>query len=68
MNNLQKTNQFLDKIRPLAHEKGVSLTQLVIRWTLQRPGISVALVGARNEEQVKQNAHAAFEVSRRRWI
>jgi len=60
MNNLIKTNDFLNTIRPLAKEKGVSLAQLVIRWTLQRPGISVALVGARNEDQVKQNAGAAL--------
>ncbi len=63
--NLVKTNRFLDTIRPLALEKGVTLSQLVIRWTLQRPGISVALVGARNEAQVKQNAVAArFVLSR----
>ncbi|MFO7668764.1 MAG: aldo/keto reductase [Bacteroidales bacterium] len=63
--NLVKTNRFLDTIRPLALEKGVTLSQLVIRWTLQRPGISVALVGARNEAQVIQNAVAArFELSR----
>ncbi|MCP4312610.1 MAG: aldo/keto reductase [Bacteroidetes bacterium] len=59
MNNLIKTNDFLDNIRPLAEEKGKTLAQLVIRWTLQRPGISVALVGARNEAQVEQNAVAA---------
>ena len=63
--NLVKTNRFLDTIRPLALERGVTLSQLVIRWTLQRPGISVALVGARNEAQVKQNAVAArFVLSR----
>lgn len=62
--NVIKTNKFLDSIRPLALDKGVSLSQLVIRWTLQRPGITVALVGARNEEQVKQNAAAAhFDLS-----
>ena len=62
--NVLKTNKFLDEIRPLAQEKGVSLSQLVIRWTIQRPGITVALVGARNEAQVKQNAGAAsFELS-----
>jgi aryl-alcohol dehydrogenase-like predicted oxidoreductase len=63
--NLVKTNRFLDTLRPLALEKEVTLSQLVIRWTLQRPGISVALVGARNEAQVKQNAVAArFVLSR----
>ncbi len=61
INNLIKTNKFLDKIKPLAEEKGATLSQLVIAWTLCQPGITVALVGARNEEQVKQNA-GAFSV------
>ena len=64
MDNVLKTNHFLESIRPLAQEKGVSISQLVIRWTIQRPGITVALVGARNEAQVAQNALAAsFELS-----
>ncbi len=57
-NNLIETNKFLDEIRPLAEEKGATLSQLVIAWTLCQPGITVALVGARTEEQVKQNAGA----------
>jgi aryl-alcohol dehydrogenase-like predicted oxidoreductase len=59
INNLIKINQFLDSIKPLAEEKGATLAQLVIRWTLQRPGITAALAGARNEMQVAQNAGAA---------
>lgn len=62
MNNLIKTNQFLDKIKPLAKAKGATLSQLVIAWTLLQPGITVALVGARTEEQVKQNS-GAMEVN-----
>lgn len=57
--NLIKINQFLNSIKPMAEEKGATLSQLVIRWTLQQPGITVALVGARNKEQVEQNAVAA---------
>ncbi len=58
INNLVKTNKFLDKIKPLAEEKGATLSQLVIAWTLCQPGITVALVGARTEEQVVQNVGA----------
>ncbi len=61
INNLIKTNAFLERIKPLAAEKGATLSQLVIAWTLLQPGITVALVGARTEEQVKQNA-GAWEV------
>ena len=58
INNLIKTNKFLEKIEPLAKEKGCTLSQLVIAWTRCQPGITVALVGARTEEQVSQNAGA----------
>ncbi|WP_431214970.1 aldo/keto reductase [Puia sp. P3] len=30
----------------------------MIRWTLDRPGITIALVGARNAQQAVQNAGA----------
>ena len=56
--NLIRTNEFLGKIKPIADEKGLSLGQLVILWTLEQPGITIALVGARNAEQATQNAKA----------
>ncbi|WP_431200550.1 hypothetical protein ACQ86K_13635 [Mucilaginibacter sp. P19] len=31
---------------------------MVIRWTINHPGITVALVGARNAEQSVENAKA----------
>jgi aryl-alcohol dehydrogenase-like predicted oxidoreductase len=56
---ISKTNAFLKKIRPLAEDKGASLAQLVLRWTLEQPGITIALAGARNQKQSVQNAEAA---------
>ncbi len=56
--NIRKTNAFLEKIKPLADDKNATLAQLVIRWTLEQPGITIALVGARNEAQAIQNAKA----------
>ncbi|UCG28318.1 MAG: aldo/keto reductase [Bacteroidales bacterium] len=62
--NLIKTNEFLANITPLAKEKGITLAQMVIRWTLQQPGITVCLVGARNIRQVDENYRAIdFELS-----
>ena len=55
---IAKTNTFLEKIKPMAESKSVTLAQLVIRWTLERPGITIALVGARNKQQAVQNAKA----------
>jgi len=59
INNLIKINHFLESIRPVAEEKGATLSQLVIGWTLQQPGITAALVGARTDRQVLENAASA---------
>lgn len=56
--NVKKTNAFLDKLRPMAKEKDATLSQLVLRWTIEQPGITIALVGARNADQAIQNAGA----------
>ncbi|WP_295212310.1 aldo/keto reductase [uncultured Chryseobacterium sp.] len=56
---IEKTNALLDKVKPVAEQYHVSLGQLVLRWTIERPGITVALAGARNAEQAVQNAGAA---------
>ncbi|PUZ27130.1 Predicted oxidoreductase [Chitinophaga costaii] len=56
--NVRRINDFLAKIKPLAESKNATLGQLVIRWTIERPGISAALVGARNADQALQNARA----------
>ncbi len=57
--NLIRTSVFLDKIKPLADEKKATLGQLVIRWTLEQPGITITLVGARNAVQAIENAKAS---------
>ena len=56
--NVSRVNAVLNRIRPLAETKNATLGQLVLRWTLAQPGITVALVGARNPEQAVQNARA----------
>jgi len=56
--NIAATDAFLQKIKPLADEKNASISQLVLRWTIEQPGITIALVGARNAEQAIQNAKA----------
>jgi len=49
---------FADEIRPLAEAHGATVAELVIAWTLSRPGITFALCGARNPDQARENAHA----------
>lgn len=54
-----KIKAFLDAIEPLATAKNATLSQLVLRWTILQPGITVALAGARNADQAIANAKAA---------
>jgi len=57
--NVTRINAFLDKIKPIADEKKATLGQLVLAWTIEQPGITIALVGARNPQQAIENAAAA---------
>lgn len=56
--DLKKVQQFLRSIEPVALDKGVTLAQLVLRWTTLQPAITVVLAGARNAEQAIANAKA----------
>jgi aryl-alcohol dehydrogenase-like predicted oxidoreductase len=56
--NIERTNKLLEKITPIAEKHDATLSQLVINWTIHRPGVACVLVGARNAEQVNDNAQA----------
>ena len=56
--NLKRIDSLMTKLKPLAAEKNATLAQLVLRWTIQQPGITIALVGARNPKQAVENAGA----------
>lgn len=57
--NLARVDAFLNKIAPLASDKKATIGQLVLRWTLEQPGITIALVGARDAKQALENAAAS---------
>lgn len=56
--NRKKVLDALEKIKPIARERNITLAQLVINWTFSQPGITTAIVGARTPEQVEENAGA----------
>ncbi len=56
--NIERIHTLLDVMRPIAADKGCTLGQLVLRWTIDRPGITIALVGARDARQAVENAMA----------
>jgi aryl-alcohol dehydrogenase-like predicted oxidoreductase len=48
----------VDALDAVAQETGKTVPQVALNWLLQRPGVSNVIVGARNEEQLKQNLGA----------
>jgi aryl-alcohol dehydrogenase-like predicted oxidoreductase len=48
----------VDALDAVAKETGRSVPQVALNWLLQRPTISSVIIGARNEEQLKQNLAA----------
>lgn len=53
-----KNQDFLDVLRGIAREIGKPVSQVVLNWTVQRPGITVALCGAKRSHQIIENAEA----------
>jgi aryl-alcohol dehydrogenase-like predicted oxidoreductase len=55
---LPKVQAALDKARPLASAYGVSLANLAVAWVTSAPGVTAAIVGARDPVQATENARA----------
>lgn len=48
----------VDALDEIAAETGKTVPQIALNWLLQRPTVSTVIVGARNEEQLRQNLGA----------
>src|SRR5215469_6674929 len=48
----------VDALDAIADETGKTIPQIALNWLLQRPTVSTVLIGARNEEQLRQNLGA----------
>jgi len=48
----------VDALDEVAAETGKSVPQVALNWLLQRPSVATVVIGARNEEQLRQNLGA----------
>ena len=48
----------VDALDAVARETGKTVPQVALNWLLQRPTVSSVIIGARNEEQLRQNLAA----------
>ena len=64
-NYLYKVVDALDEV---AKETGKTVPQIALNWLLQRPTVSNVIIGARNEEQLRQNLGAVgWNLPPRKW-
>ncbi len=57
--NRARVNAVLERVvRPIAERHRATIGGVVIAWTVAQPGVTSAIVGARNAEQARENAAA----------
>lgn len=54
----ERLYQIVDALDEVAKETGKTVPQIALNWLLQRPTVATVIVGARNEEQLRQNLGA----------
>ncbi len=56
---IEHVYKVVDAIDVIANQTGKTVTQIALNWLLQKPTVSGVIIGARNEEQLRQNLGAA---------
>jgi aryl-alcohol dehydrogenase-like predicted oxidoreductase len=54
----EQVYRVVDAIDEVAKETGKTVPQIAINWLLQRPTVATVIIGARNEDQLRQNLGA----------
>jgi aryl-alcohol dehydrogenase-like predicted oxidoreductase len=54
-----RTLEAVQRLRPIADELGLTVSQLSLAWVLREPNVASAIIGASRPEQVLENAAAS---------
>jgi aryl-alcohol dehydrogenase-like predicted oxidoreductase len=54
----EKNQDFLEQLRGVAESSGHTVAQVVVNWTINQPGITSALCGAKRPAQIEETAGA----------
>jgi aryl-alcohol dehydrogenase-like predicted oxidoreductase len=55
---MEHVYKIVDAIDEVAKETGKTVPQIAINWLLRRPSVSTVIIGARDEQQLRQNLDA----------
>ena len=65
--DLERLYRIVDVLTAIAQERGVSPAQVALNWVMNKPCVDTVILGARNEEQLRDNlAAAAWRLRSRR--
>jgi aryl-alcohol dehydrogenase-like predicted oxidoreductase len=57
--DLERLYRIVDVLTAIANERNVSAAQVALNWVMHKPGVDTVILGARNEEQLRDNLAAA---------
>jgi len=55
----ERLHRIVDALAEIATERGVSVSQVALNWVTRKPGVDTVIIGARNEQQLRDNLAAA---------
>jgi aryl-alcohol dehydrogenase-like predicted oxidoreductase len=55
---MARAADLVERMRPLAEQRGASVAQLALRWALEQTGVTAVIAGSRNPEHARANATA----------
>jgi len=55
----ERLYKIVDALTEIASRREVSISQVALNWVLQKPGVDTVIIGARNEQQLRDNLAAA---------
>ena len=57
--DLERLYRIVDVLLEIGRERNVSAAQVALNWVMNKPGVDTVVMGARNEEQLRDNLAAA---------
>jgi aryl-alcohol dehydrogenase-like predicted oxidoreductase len=57
--DLERLYRIVDVLTEIGQERSVSPAQVALNWVMHKPGVDTVILGARNEEQLRDNLAAA---------
>ena len=57
--DLERVYRIVDMLVDIGQQRGVSAAQVALNWVMNKPGVDTVVIGARNEEQLRDNLAAA---------